>query len=184
MTVPGLEPGISPVTHDLQCQTSKIAGDQVAESFMAMGWAAALAAISRANRPLDPASMGMNADIPHGRCIAVRVLPFACRADVRPEISYTEDARGPRSATEKSVHVTRGGVADRGQVPMAQPRRISVALSGSPTSSVIKLKNESTNHAICTLPPGGETTHFSTTRTTRPIPVITRRKLPPPCRPF
>jgi hypothetical protein len=36
MTVPGLEPGISPVTHDLQCQSSKIAAYKVAGSFMAM----------------------------------------------------------------------------------------------------------------------------------------------------
>jgi hypothetical protein len=71
--------------------------------------------------PCDPPSMGKTGRIRHGRCIAVRVMPFACRADVRPGIFNTEDARGPRSATEKSAHVTRGGVADRCHIPMALP---------------------------------------------------------------
>jgi hypothetical protein len=57
ITVSGLEPGISPVTRDLQCQTSRITGNPIAESCLLMDYPATMNAISRADRHRDPASM-------------------------------------------------------------------------------------------------------------------------------
>jgi hypothetical protein len=65
----------------------------------------------------------------------------------RTQVVVQHDHNAP--GTGVSMHLDRQPNDALRQVPMAQPRRISVALSGPPTASVTKMKNESTNRAIC-----------------------------------
>jgi hypothetical protein len=123
MTVPGLEPGICPATHDLQCQSRTIAGDQIVDASIAMGWVATMNAISPANLRRDPASVGITREMRHGGCIAVRVLPFGCSADVRPGILLHGGNRRTTKRHEEGVDVNRRSLADSCQFPMPLPPR-------------------------------------------------------------
>jgi hypothetical protein len=150
------------------------------------------------------------------------VSPFDGRAVVRPEILYTEDAREPRSATEK-VSMSPDDEAPRTDVRSRWRchQRISVALSGSPASYHVnrtrhavarcierpaKRENQPFSSIAVRAQPAGQLRdkieervneprdlHFpswrgnhtlSTTRATRPSPVMPRRKIPLPCRLF
>jgi hypothetical protein len=152
------------------------AKSRMTRSFMARGWAAALAAIFPANWPRKPASMARTRSIRHSRCIAARVSPFVCRAGVRPGILYTEDARGPRSATEKAS-----------MSPAKAPRAIVNSrwrshqriLSGPQWSSDClraKIEERISEPRDLHAPSCRGNHATATTRTTQPIPVITRQQ--------
>jgi hypothetical protein len=73
---------------------------------------------------------------------------------------FLTGTRAQQSRSSAPMHLDYQPNGALRQVPMAQLPRISVALSGPPTASVIKVSKESTNRAICTFPPGGETAHY------------------------
>jgi hypothetical protein len=73
---------------------------------------------------------------------------------------FLTGTRAQQSRSRAPMHLDYQPNGALRQVPMAQLPRISVALSGPPTASVIKVSKESTNRAICLFPPGGETAHY------------------------